>query len=232
MNLHYSWEKMLVFKHISNFENNRIKKQIAQEKYQVNISNKRIFKELSYVFAEIQGYKNLYIKLFEDMSSFDFIDTDSVTDAHGEQVSKYKKIRLYDHTLNTFYKMVEILHNDKNLIIQKDIFLLIALLHDFGKSHKLCENYEIDLENAHHVRSANYFNEIVLNSIDNYGLDQVAFKTIYGTLNEHHEIISSRTEETIYMKLLKEADGMARKTEEALLKELEEKEKKENGGQV
>lgn len=225
MSLHRSWQKMLVYKHISNLENKRIKKQIVHEKYQVNISEKRIFKELSYVFSEIQGYKNLYIKLFEDMSLCDFINTASVTDKHGENSSKYIKIKLYDHTLNTFYKMVEILKSKENLTIQKDIFLLIALLHDFGKSHKLCEKYNINLENGHHIRSSQYFNNIILNSIDNYGLDKVTFKIIYETLYAHHEIIPASSSETIFMKLLKEADGMARKTEEEILIKLEEEKK-------
>jgi len=233
MSLHRSWEKMLAFKHISNFENKRIKKQIIHEKYQVNIPEKRIFKELSYVFSEIHGYKNLYIKLFEDMSLCDFINTASVIDNHGENTPKYKEIKLYDHTLNTFYKMVEILKPKENLIIQKDIFLLIALLHDFGKSHKLCEIYKINLENGHHIRSSQYFNQIITDSIDNYGLDKVTFKIIYETLYAHHEIIPASSTETIFMKLLKEADGMARKTEEEILIKLEEKKKnKSKGGLV
>ena len=225
MSLHRSWQKMLVYKHISNLENKRIKKQIVHEKYQVNISEKRIFKELSYVFSEIQGYKNLYIKLFEDMSLYDFLHTPSVTDNHGENGLKYKQVKLYDHTLNTFYKMVEILKSKESLTIQKDIFLLIALLHDFGKSHQLCEKYNIDLENGHHIRSSQYFNNIILNSIDNYGLDKVTFKIIYETLYAHHEIIPASSSETIFMKLLKEADGMARKTEEEILIKLEEEKK-------
>lgn len=224
MSLHRGWEKMLVLKNISNFENNRIKKQISHEKYQVNISNERIFKELSQVFSEIQGHKNLYIKLFEDMNNFDFINISSVVDELSNgQIPKFKEIKLYDHTLNTFFQMTKILKSKETLKVQKDIFLLIALLHDFGKSHKLCENYGIDLENEHHVRSAQYFNHLISNSTDNYGLDKVTFEIIYKTLNQHHEIISTATQETIFLQLLKEADAMARKVEEGILKNLKEK---------
>lgn len=196
------------------------KKRITTERYNVCISEDTIFQDLSFVFENIDGYKNLYLKIFEDMSKFDFLNTSSVTD-NQNNLAQYGNIKLYDHTLNTFKQMVSITNesNNHDIQMQKDIFLIIALLHDSGKSHKLCAFYDIPLDEGHHIRSAYYFKKIVsMDDVDLFEIDEVAFDIIYNTLYLHHQPeLQKTTEDSIFLAFLKKADSMARAVEKKAL---------------
>jgi len=210
MKLNKNWEKMKATTVLSVIENNRRKKEVKNEKYSVYIENEVIFNDLEFVFFHIDGFRNLYIKLFEDMSKFDFINTSSVTDSSDNLISNHGTTMLYKHLFNTFREMVEILKRG-NSSLQKDIFYLLALLHDFGKSHELCNHYNIDLSHKHHVRSALYFESIIEEEDDRFGMDTTSFLIILKNLKEHHSM--GEKSDDIFMEKLKIADRRAREFE-------------------
>ena len=224
MKLHGNWKKMMATTIISDIENKRRKRELKKENYSVSISSKAIFNDLKLVFCEIDGFRTLYIKLFEDMALFDFINTSSVTDKKDSMVSKHGITKLYEHTFNTFNAMVKLLKGSEHYRVQKDIFYLIALLHDFGKSHALCDDYLINLKDQHHIRSAKYFKKIIEDEENRFGIDETSFKIILKTLSEHHSLVSENSEDsdvkedTVYMAFLKKADGMARNLEKEKIK--------------
>ena len=220
MSIHPGWKKMLSNRVLSEIENNRQKRKQKIERFDTHISNNEIFNDLDYVFSHIEGYKKLYIKLFEDMSEFNFIKTSSVTDGNDNLKSDFGEVKLYNHTLNSFKQMVLLINDNHDYQIQKDLYLLIALLHDFGKSHELCEYYKINLNDKHHIRSAIYFKKIIENNEEDYfGIDEASFKIILNTLHTHHSLINREEKETSFLIALKKADGSARKLEkETLLK--------------
>jgi len=210
--LHSAWSRMLVFKELSKIHKQKNKTITNKISYPVNMENKKVFEEFKKLIPNITGYIRLYIKLFNDISEFDFPSCSSVTDKHFSQNALYADIELFEHTLNVFYEMLNIVDSD-DYASNKDILLLIALLHDFGKSHELCNLYNIDLENSHCIRSAKYFEQIVRADKLEYLLDDTSFSIIYNTLYNHHNIIESDTTPTIFLNALIQADANARALE-------------------
>ena len=215
--LHTGWQKMNLMKILSIAENKRQQHRADNEHFDVCISNETIFNDLNYVFTHIHGYKKLYLKFFEDMSIFEFDKTSSVTDNKGEYPAKFDQIKLYEHTFNTFREMVLLIKDNNHYEIQKDIFLFIALLHDFGKSYLLCEKYNIDLADSHWVRGAKYFKKIMDSELGiESDMDKTSQQIIYSTIYIHHDLIEKK-KENIFLEALKLADSRARTKEELLL---------------
>jgi hypothetical protein len=213
--IHPAWQKMVVIRVLSEIESKRQSKNQKTEKYKVHITNMSIYNDLKYVLGIIDGYRKIYIKLFEDMSNFDFMGSSSVTDGYDTSTSTHGDVKLYEHTLGTFDQMVAIVNSSNDYKIQKDLYLLIALLHDFGKSHKLCEHYKIVIgEDNHCIRSAKYFKKIT-NESEELEMDHVSFKIIYDTLFTHHKEwgIDDLKQNNKFLVALKQADGNARATE-------------------
>lgn len=223
MKLNAVWEKMLFWRVVANFENERISNNIpklANQYYEINIPDKKMFNDLQLIFMQSKAYKKLYLKIFSDFSEFNFVDCSSVTDNYGSK-SIYGDIKLYDHLIRTYNKMLDILRINKALDVQQDVFLLIALLHDIGKSHELCKHYLINTDERHDIRSAYYFKSIIENDVDNdYKIDESTYRIIYNTLIMHHDKTNRNIESNIYHKLLVQADQLARKEEENLLGEI------------
>lgn len=219
MNIHVGWSKMLVNTVLSQIESNRKVHKKIEKRYQVDITKKKIFDDLKYIFNYIGGYRNLYIKFFEDMEEFNFLETSSVTDNKDDLPSLYKEIKLYEHTINVVTQFLDIAKKDIQVQQNIDIYLIIVLLHDFGKSHNLCNFYNINLEEEHCNRSAYYFKEIVLKYFkDEEILDNASFTIIYGTLFNHHKILTEeeKKENPYYLKLI-ESDKKARALEKSFL---------------
>jgi len=211
--MHMSWKRMLVNMKLSEIGNTKIKALgNGDQNFNVSISNNAIFLDLKDVFSKIDGYKNIYLKIFEDMSEFNFIDTSSVTDNGDDLPSIYGSIFLYEHTMNSFKCMFEYLQQEQR--IQIDLYLLIALLHDFGKSHSLCEHYGIKLSDSHCIRSAKYFKIIIENNNDDssFEIDETSFNIIYKTIYNHHSFIPEE-KQSQFLEALIIADRKARKIE-------------------
>jgi hypothetical protein len=213
--MHPAWQKMMVNRILSEIETKRQKKNQKIEKYKVCISNMAIYYDLKYVLGIIDGYRKIYIKLFEDMSEFNFMNCSSVTDGYDNSTATHKEVMLYAHTLSTFDQMVMIVNASNEHKIQKDLYLLIALLHDFGKSHELCKSYKIVIgEDNHCVRSAKYFEKII-NKNKELEIDHISFKIIYDALFTHHKEwgIDDLGQNNKFLVALKQADGNARAAE-------------------
>ncbi|MFA6195381.1 MAG: hypothetical protein WC656_01900 [Sulfurimonas sp.] len=204
---------------LSVIENKRQIKNQMTENYEVCISDVSIFGDLKHIFSHIGGYKKLYIKLFEDMARFNFRTCASVTDNSHYLPSEYGHITLYQHTINTFDQMILIVKTHQDYQIQKDLYLLIALLHDFGKSHELCEHYKIELEKGHWIRSAAYFKKIVNDELDEHlNIDAASFNIIYDTLFSHHSQTKDEQKNNKFLNALELADSGARKFEKETTK--------------
>lgn len=208
-----AWRKMLVFKRISEISDNKKKTKIVPKKLNVNIKNKMIFNQLASVLSKNTAYTQLYIKLFEDMDRFNFAETSSVPDAEYFDLiaSDFKHINLLKHTIGVFDRMSAILESAHSLKIsdKADVLLVIALLHDFGKSEVLCKSYDIGLRDKHWIRSAKYFLQIV--KTEDIEIDEVTKNTIFETLRLHHSpILSQQQQENLFLQLLKQADSEAR----------------------
>ena len=215
-NMHSGWSRMLISTVMSEIENKRRPIPVLKEENEVNIANRGIFEDLNFMIDYAEGYKKLYIKIFEDFSKYKLNETSSVRDRGDDLPSLYGKIKLYAHIKNSLMEMIKIIdENERAYAFQKDIFLLIILLHDIGKSHALCADYAIDLKMEHCERSAAYFKKIVAEEDDNFQLDETSFNIIYTTVYMHHKFVN---EETKYLKILKQADSSARNKE---LEELE-----------
>ena len=200
---------------LAEIENNRMEDRLEEEHYEASILNPTLFNDLSTVFENSNGYKKLYIKIFEDIDKFELTKISSVTD-NQSSLAFYKDIELYDHLFRTYEKMYELVIHNRTYDIQRDLHLLIALLHDIGKAHNLCEFYSIDLKHPHDVRSAKYFEVLVLQDLENnFNLDSTSYNIILNTLRNHHQPIKG--EKTIWHKLLEKADGLAREEETKIL---------------
>ena len=204
------WQKMLVHKRISGISLKKRQKKARISRIKVDIKNDAIFKELGRVLAQTDGYVEIYMHLFHDMDQFDFFETSSVPDAKDFELiaSDYEHIKLFDHTMNVFNETVSLLKADFKKNSQKDIYLLIALLHDFGKSNKLCEYYEVESRHNHWTRSAHYFKKIL--EIKKFDIDKTAANIILETLLSHHSILNEQKQDDLFIKSLKKADSAAR----------------------
>lgn len=210
--LHNMWGKVLVISELSKLSALKQPKIIKKESYDVSISNPKIFKELQELFKYIGGYKSLYIKLFEDMSEFKFDSSSSVTDDDGYE-STYGETNLHDHTINCLKEMILIIQNNESYENDKDIYYLLALLHDFGKSKTLCARHGINIKkNKHFKRSAEYFSKIVKENITQFQLDETSYSIILNTLKVHHNIVDVDYN-NLFLSTLKKADGAARRYE-------------------
>lgn len=211
--MHLGWKKMITNKVLSEISHKKLISHTKKIKFDVAIENRTIFEELGMVFENIEGNRRLFIKLFEDMDKFNFSEASSVT-TNDVLLSDYGEIKLYRHTINTFREMLKIVNSE----MDKEILLLIALLHDFGKSSELCSHYKITKEDRHWVRSAHYFTNIIESDQNNYELDESAIKIIANTLSIHHEsLLNKSQQENRYLVYLKKADAAARKLEKTQL---------------
>lgn len=212
MNL--GWKKMIANKVLSNISHQKLVSHQKKIKFDVKLSNAFIFSDLGMVFKHIGGYRRLFIKLFEDMDKFKFTQASSVTTA-DILPSMYGEINLYDHTLNTFKQMLKAIDDNS---ANKEILLLLALLHDFGKSELLCENYKITKEEKHWVRSSLYFKQIIENDSFFFDLDETGIHIIRYILSIHHDsLLNSTEQQNRYLLELKKADKAARDLEKLLL---------------
>jgi putative nucleotidyltransferase with HDIG domain len=149
-------------------------------------------------------------------------NTSSVGPKHSHAICEYDKryiilgeIDLFSHTMNVVLKMIEITRELPQST--RDICILLALLHDVGKSEiaKKEHQQEAKNEDKHHKISANYAKSLIQNRIFaldddiNHDLQEL----VYNCLNKHHD--KDENEHNIFLELLKKADFSARDDEYA-----------------
>ena len=155
--------------------------------------------------------------LCECMHSFKFKKSSSVprnTKLIGEHATTtdyelLAKINLYNHTINCAVCAIEASKNQPQKI--RDIVIVIALLHDFGKSPKILRLF--NNINADHEKISARFAENVLNDFNvSDELNQVIFSTLF----DYHTSDKDK-EKTIYAPIVIQADIASRILEKKFL---------------
>ncbi|WP_457749124.1 HD domain-containing protein [Sulfurimonas sp.] len=153
------------------------------------------------------------------MISYKFSSVSSVTNhqknsnekAHYELLSKYN---LYDHTINCAICAIDIAEKKKLPSLTKETLILLALLHDFGKEPTIAGKYgdiEIEATKTKHNIYSKYFAKSFLRKHVGKNINEENFEIVVNTLENHHYF---GVKQTLFLKLLREADTAARDAEE------------------
>lgn len=211
MTMHNGWGKMLYYTELAKIQQRKVKAEKSERTIiKVEISNKQILQDLQEAYNSLGGYPKLLAKLFTDMHKFSFLETSSVTDREENwNKNTFGTIKLYNHSVRSLNIAVIKLEESNIPESQKDFFGLIVLLHDFGKSHALCQHYGIDLSLPHDKRSAYYFKKITQE--DDYKIDEHTVNSIFNVLSKHHTASLAEIENDTALKFLIESDKQERK---------------------
>lgn len=174
-----------------------------------------------YVLSKIKNNELLDVatKICSLMHEYKFKEISSVprnTKLYGEHFSTtdyetLSMINLYNHTINCAICSIDICKNEPQLI--RDIVLIIALLHDFGKAPAI-QNVFGDKNEDHEKVSAKFAKDL-LDDFDD--IPSELKETIFITLfNYHSEDKNKQT--TIYLPLVIRADVAARVLEKKFIK--------------
>lgn len=173
-----------------------------------------------YILTFIDERKEIVIGLFEAMKKYQFDNVPSVGSnfrSFGAESGRYtilSNVNLYEHTLNVAVQTVEMLSvrgTPKDWIA---ISLIIAILHDFGKSPIIKSHYREEGERGHHKISANFSKDYLINFVKKNKKSKInsnLIDTIYGVLVQHHDVDIDRN--NAFLTCLIEADRKARDKE-------------------
>lgn len=147
-------------------------------------------------------------------------ESENLTDSFGSNnVQKFMKITLFDHTLHVFAKALERI-DDLGRISGKEPAILAALLHDFGKAGAIRE--DIMGENvgkgykAHQEVSSMYVKTLLANKVrsivgeENFSKD--VFDLIAKTVERHHSK-SQKDLKDSFVTFVQKVDMIARNEE-------------------
>lgn len=176
---------------------------------------------LEVVLQNTTKFHHLFTQIFIEMNRCKFKKTSSVSKEYDkhlfERNNRYKMlsdINLYSHTMNVIVEMIKITQNIPQET--KNIAILLALLHDFGKNKYIATEYQLEIKNKekHHLISANYAKFIMQDERQSYKskneITDDLIKLVYEVLRSHHE---KMVEPNIFYKLLIKADFNARDIE-------------------
>ena len=122
------------------------------------------------------------------------------------------RVNLYEHTLNCAVCAIEITISQPQII--REITILVALLHDFGKHPKIANQYPKQAIGRHDKVSALFAQDF----LKIYRDEKIFLDVIFTTLDNHHEKDEKVLKTTIYLDILKNADEKARTMEESFVK--------------
>jgi len=139
----------------------------------------------------------IFIKeMFDDMYNYKFDEVSSVESSF--QANYFtpsnlsyleENIMLLQHTFNVINFMDNITYNTFGNIL--DFLYILAMLHDFGKSKALRDNYNLDNNGGHHKASSEYLNKKMNKSVELNKLNDTSIfellETISFTINIHHD---------------------------------------------
>jgi hypothetical protein len=177
---------------------------------------------LEIVMSSTNKYHNLFAQLFIDMSKAEFKKTESVSQSFDVHLLSYNnryklltEIDLYSHTMNVVVETIKITKDIPQ--DTKNIAILLALLHDFGKSKLISDEYrfEAKAKGKHHIISANYAKYTMqsekLSYLSKEEITNELIELVYEVLRNHHE--ENIVNKNIFFKLLEKADANAREIE-------------------
>jgi len=129
--------------------------------------------------------------LFEDLYKYNFDNSSSVNprmeikkNATKKDSDKHQDVSLFVHTLGTTNEMQKLIGNKFGLY--SDLFLILALVHDSGKSNKLKNDMQIDLSVVHNEASRVYLERKVLEDKSISVYYRNIFERVYSVLDAHH----------------------------------------------
>lgn len=137
-----------------------------------------------------KSLREICADMVSDMYLYDFDNTSSVM---GEKITE-ERINMTNHDILMHITLMQhsfgVVNKMYKLVGQKygtysDLFLVIALLHDFGKSIRLREDWFIDKSLDHEVASAEYLRKVYIQS----GIDKNYVKMlekVCSVLEAHH----------------------------------------------
>lgn len=210
---------------------------IFLEDISLKVRDPEIISTYNYIIAITKKYKPLYRKILIDMDKFHFKNTNSVNknnDKHlmerNDRYSLLSSVNLFSHTINVVTETIKITKDMQQDI--KDISILLALLHDFGKNSEVISSSQLEEKNKtkHSYVSANYAKHLIKNESFSYeSINQINkefIDLIYECLRTHHDDYDSN----IFVKILNDADSNARELEldGVLLKEIKKKKLRNN----
>lgn len=192
----------------------------------VNLLNEKDLEPtLAYLLTFIDTKKNLVVELFKKMNEYRFQDIQSVEtnfNSFGPESSRYKilsVVNLYEHTIHVAIEMVEMLAEGKYPREMIATCLIIAILHDFGKSPQLQLSFREENNEKHHKVSANFAKQFLVDysrKNKKSGVNENFINTVFETLYYHHDM--DRKQKGAFLEFLIKADRRTRDKELLLIR--------------
>jgi len=183
---------------------------------------------LSFIDILSNDYKDVIVEIFKTMQDYQFKSVASVSENDCKDTKRddilqnnydyYRKINLYDHTLNCACITVEMLHKQNTPAQTIFISLVISLLHDFGKSSLVSKDNMETKKERHHQISANFAKKFFQSFRKNKKKSFVTndfIDLIVDVLRSHHNEIKIKNP---FLNVLIDADMSARAKELEFLK--------------
>lgn len=211
-----------VFEEISK---RRKKEQAIKEKgselYLKDSESKEIELAFDFIKSNTTNYQSLFKRFVYDMEVYNFKKTSSV-DSKVEKMYNDKNNRydmfatlnLFEHTMNVVTQAIIVASELPSF--QKDICIMIALLHDYGKNSEIKNKYSFEDKKdiPHNVISANYAKSIMSDEMlsvqSNGQITDELIKTVDSCLRTHHD---QDAKSNLFLKVLIKADKNAREKE-------------------
>ncbi|MBE0491043.1 MAG: HD domain-containing protein [Sulfurospirillum sp.] len=120
----------------------------------VTLPNKPTHNALKYIIRHVSNVtiKEAIVELFDVMVDMEFEKISSVpnhvpTNSEKNTCNIRAKVNLFNHTINIMTEAIDICEHEPSAT--RDIVILLALLHDFGKCAKLVETYSLSNATPH-----------------------------------------------------------------------------------
>lgn len=196
--------------------NQKLEKNIAvpNKDKSLLLPNEKDNPALKYINRHVSNFtiREAIAELFGIMIKFDFSQNSSIPNHRNSSndTQQYKaigKINLHNHTINVVIEAINVCADEPSA--NRDLVILMAMLHDFGKCAKLVENYSLSTASPHEVNSSRLAEILLLK----FKFHSTLINTVISTLKNHHTYPTEQAGHL--MKLLNASDAGAREKEVA-----------------
>jgi len=174
-----------------------------------------------HIIKQAPSFKKTIKKIIGLMNEFNFKGTPSVDRAydiqHKNRTNNYDllfhNMDLYAHTLHVAYEILQFSRKGNT----GGINILIALLHDFGKSHKVIEMYSDIASLSHEKISAKFAEDFLLDEMlqGDRELSAEVIEVIKNTIDVQHSEVKNKS---LFLQDIISADSNARRNEITFIK--------------
>ncbi|MDD3465631.1 MAG: HD domain-containing protein [Campylobacterales bacterium] len=153
------------------------------------------------------GLASLFSIALLDMKKYSFKTISSIPEKQRDYIkdfnnfAKLKRVNLLEHTYNVVKQAQSM---KAELGYNYPTLLILCLLHDFGKSKDIKQNYASENWSLHEQISANYLKHVLLK----LNFDEKFIVTLTEILNHHHD--DSKPTRDKLTQMLKKCDSFAR----------------------